>query len=230
MGIDSVSRAAVFLDRDGVIVEEVFYPEFGEREAPMRPEDVRVLPGAASAMRQLSDLGFFLVLVSNQGAVAKGKIDLRSLWRTHERIIDLLAEEGAKFDAEYYSFSHPDGIVSGFSGPSLDRKPSPYNLLVAAGRYELDLSRSWMIGDRETDVVCGRAAGTKTIRIFAAESNRATSEPSDAEFRAKSLFDCVEIVSERANTVVACSREKIHTDVLLTDCRNWRASWRDTIS
>ncbi len=194
MGIDALTRAAVFLDRDGVIVEEVFYPQFGEWEAPMRPQDVRLSPGAASAMRRLGALGFFLVLVSNQGAVAKGKIDLRSLWRTHERVVDLLALEGARFDTEYYSFSHPDGIVPGFSGASLDRKPSPYNLLIAAARYDLDLSLSWMVGDRETDVACGRAAGTKTIRIAARDSSGAPSEVSEADFRVASLLDSVEII------------------------------------
>ena len=214
MGIDSVNRAAIFLDRDGVIVEEVFYPEFGEREAPIRPEDVRLLPGAANAMCQLNALGFFLVLVSNQGGAAKGKIDLSSLWRTHERVVDLLAQEDAKFDAEYYSFSHPDGIVPGFSGPSLDRKPSPYNLFVAAGRYELDLSRSWMIGDRETDIACGRAAGTKTIRIVQGKSKGAASESCDAGFRAASLLDCVDIIGREAQSVAAPSAEADRSDHL----------------
>lgn len=212
MGIHSVSRAAIFLDRDGVIVEEVFYPEFGEREAPMRPDDVRLLPGAAVAMRRLSDLGFFLVLVSNQGAVAKGKVDVGSLWRTHERVADLLAHDGAKFDAEYYSFSHPDGTVPGFSGPSLDRKPSPYNLLIAAGRYELDLSRSWMIGDRETDVACGRAAGTKTIRILAAGANGPASESSAAEFCAQSLSGCLEIVSTISTSAIPTTARSGETE------------------
>ena len=106
-----------------------------------------------------------MILVSNQGAAAKGKIGLDSLWRAHWRFIELLAAEGVRLDAEYYSFSHPDGVVPGLSGASLDRKPSPYNLMIAAARFDLDLKRSWMVGDRSTDVDCGRAAGAMTIQI-----------------------------------------------------------------
>lgn len=159
----------MFLDRDGVLVEEVSYPETGEREAPMRPQDVRLLPGSAAAARRLAEAGFLLVLVSNQGAYAKGKIALRSLWLAHERFLELLAAEGVRLDACYYSYGHPDGVTPYFSGPSLDRKPNPYQLLVAAARFDIDLAASWMIGDRETDVACGQAAGTRTIRIAAAE-------------------------------------------------------------
>ena len=72
MGIDEVKRAAVFLDRDGVLVEEIYYPETGETEAPLRPEDVRLLPGAAAAALRMKTMGFLLILVSNQGAAAKG--------------------------------------------------------------------------------------------------------------------------------------------------------------
>ena len=155
-----MSRPAVFLYRDGVLVEEVYYPETGEWEAPLKPEDVRLIPGAAAATRRLAELGYALVLVSNQGGYAKGKTSLRALWLAHERFVALMAEqEGATLAAVYYSYSHPDGIVPHFSGSSLERKPSPYNLFVAAAQHDLDLGRSWMVGDRDTDVACGRAAG-----------------------------------------------------------------------
>jgi D-glycero-D-manno-heptose 1,7-bisphosphate phosphatase len=166
VGVGTIGRPAIFLDRDGVLVEEVFYPETGEREAPMRSEDVRLISGAADGLRRLAAAGFLLVLVSNQGAYAKGKIGLRSLWRAHDRFQELLAQEGVTLDGVHYSFSHPDGVTPYFSGPSVDRKPSPYQLLVAAARLDIDLDRSWMIGDRETDVMCGHAAGTRAIRIM----------------------------------------------------------------
>ena len=70
-----------------------------------------------------------------------------------------------RFDAAFYSYGHPDGIVPHFSGPSLDRKPGPYNLFIAAAQLDLDLARSWMIGDRETDVACARAAGVRAILV-----------------------------------------------------------------
>ncbi len=163
-----MSRRAIFLDRDGVLVEEIFYPFTGEREAPLVPEDVRLLPGVAPALRSLANAGYALVVISNQGAYAKGKTTLRSLWLAHERFVALLANQGVKLDGRYYSYSHPDGTVPYFSGPSLERKPSPHNILVAAAQLDLDCHGSWMIGDRETDVACAIAAGVRPILVSTA--------------------------------------------------------------
>jgi D-glycero-D-manno-heptose 1,7-bisphosphate phosphatase len=160
-----MSRPAVFLDRDGVLVEEVFYPETGEIEAPLRPEDVRLLPAAAAAARMLAQAGYALVLLSNQAGYAKGKASLRALWLVHQRFVALLAREGVTLDAVFYSYSHPDGIVPYFSGPSLERKPGPYNLIIAAAQLDLDLARSWLIGDRKTDLACAAAAGVRPILV-----------------------------------------------------------------
>lgn len=160
-----MSRPAVFLDRDGVLVEEVFYPETGETEAPLRPEDVRLLPGAAAATRALARAGYALVLLSNQAAYAKGKASLRELWLVHERFVALLAGEAVTLDAVFYSYSHPDGIMPYFSGPSLERKPGPYNLIIAAAQLDLDLTCSWLVGDREFDVACALAAGVRPIQV-----------------------------------------------------------------
>lgn len=74
-----MSRPAVFLDRDGVLVEEIYYPETGETEAPLKPEHVRLIPGATAAMRRLKRSNFVLILISNQTGFAKGKTSLRAL-------------------------------------------------------------------------------------------------------------------------------------------------------
>ena len=165
MGIGAMSRPAIFLDRDGVLVEEIFYAHTGEREAPLSAEDVRLLPGVTAALRRLADAGFALVVISNQGGYAKGKTTLRALWLAHERFVALLAEQGVRLDGCYYSWGHPDGTVAHFSGPSLDRKPGPYNIFLAAAQLDLDLGRSWMVGDRDTDVECARAAEVRPILI-----------------------------------------------------------------
>ena len=65
----------------------------------------------------------------------------------------------------FYSYGHPNGVMPYFSGPSLDRKPGPYNLFIAAAQLDLDLARSWMVGDRETDVDCAQAAGVRPILV-----------------------------------------------------------------
>ncbi|MBV8925126.1 MAG: HAD-IIIA family hydrolase [Bradyrhizobium sp.] len=160
-----MSRPAIFLDRDGVLVEEIFYPRTGEREAPLAPEDVRLLPGVAPALRHLAAADYALVVISNQAGYAKGKASLRALWLAHERFVALLAEQDAKLDGCYYSYGHPDGIVPHFSGPSLDRKPGPYNVFIAAAQLDLDRQGSWMVGDRQTDVACAHAAGLRPILI-----------------------------------------------------------------
>jgi D-glycero-D-manno-heptose 1,7-bisphosphate phosphatase len=165
MGIGAMSRPAVFLDRDGVLVEEIYYPETGETEAPLRPEDVRLLPGAASAAHMLTQAGYALVLISNQAGYAKGKTSLRTLWLTHERFVALLAREGVTLDGVFYSYSHPNGIMPFFSGPSLERKPGPYHLIIAAAQLDIDLACSWLVGDRDSDVACARAAGVRPILV-----------------------------------------------------------------
>lgn len=160
-----MSQKAVFLDRDGVLVEEIFYPHTGEREAPLGAEDVRLLPGAVQAARDLRAAGFLLILVSNQGGAAKGKVPLRALWLAHQRFLELCAAEDLRFDSCHYSYSHPDGTVPHLTGPSLERKPSPYFLHLAAAQLDIDLGASWMVGDRETDVQCGQSAGARAIRL-----------------------------------------------------------------
>jgi D-glycero-D-manno-heptose 1,7-bisphosphate phosphatase len=164
-----MSRKAIFLDRDGVLVEEIFYPRTGEREAPLAPEDVRLLPGVAPSLRRLSEAGYALVVISNQGGYAKGKTSLRALWLAHERFLALLAEQGARLDGCYYSYGHPDGTVPHFSGASLDRKPGPYNIFIAEAQLDLDRQGSWMIGDRQTDVACAVAAGLRPVLIAKAD-------------------------------------------------------------
>ena len=167
MGIGALTSRlpAVFLDRDGVVNEDVFYPETGEWEAPLDPDHLRLRPGVLPALARLAAAGFALVLVSNQAAHAKGKVPLEQLVAVDRRLRFLLAEAGIGFTDFCYSYSHPHGVVPGFSGASLERKPSPYFLLVAAARHDLDLGRSWMVGDRATDVECGAAAGVRTIQV-----------------------------------------------------------------
>lgn len=192
--MDQVSRKANLLDRDGVLVEEIFYPHTGEREAPLDAADVRLLPGAAQAARGWHEAGFALVIISNQGAAAKGKAELRALWLAHERFLALLEAEGVRPEACHYSYSRPNGTVPHFSGPFLDRKPSPYLVLLAAAQLDLDLRQSWMIGDRETDVQCGRAAGARSLRILP----DGDSAPTQADLVASDLKQAAGLLSQSA--------------------------------
>ena len=81
----------------------------------------------------------------------------------------LIGADGVALDWSFYAYGHPDGVVPHFSGPSLDRKPGPYHLFIAAAQLDLDLGRSWMIGDRQSDIDCAIAAGVRPILIAPSE-------------------------------------------------------------
>ncbi len=158
-------RPAAFLDRDGTLNEFAPDPDSGVPESPLRPADVRLIEGAAAAARQLAQAGFVLVCVSNQPAAAKGKVSLERLLAVHERVLELLHEEGLDLDAFRLCLHHPQGIVPELSGPCGCRKPAPGMLLDAAEELGLDLARSWMLGDTDSDVLAGHAAGCRTVLI-----------------------------------------------------------------
>jgi D-glycero-D-manno-heptose 1,7-bisphosphate phosphatase len=158
-------RPAAFLDRDGTLNEAVADPDSGTPESPLRVADVRLLPGAAAAARELAAAGYALVCASNQPAAAKGKVSIEELLSVHERLIELLAEEKVEIEASLLCLHHPDGIVEALAGRCDCRKPHPGMLLDAAAALEIRLEPSWMLGDTDTDVAAGRAAGCRTVLI-----------------------------------------------------------------
>ncbi len=152
---------AVFVDRDGVIDDLVGDPP----ESPLHPEDVALLPGAADALKRLATAGWLLVGVSNQPAAAKGTVSLDQLEQVQARVLALLDAEGARLDAFHICWHHPQGIVPGLSGACRCRKPAPGMLLDAAEELEIDLLKSWMLGDTDADVLAGANAGCRTILV-----------------------------------------------------------------
>ena len=159
---------------------------------PVFPEDVVILPGAFEAMKILEGAGFLLFIVSNQGAYAKGKAPLELLVGVARRVDDLIRESGTRVAEAYYSFSHPNGVIDFFSGPSLERKPNPYYLKLAEASYGLDLENSWMVGDRRTDIRCGELAGCKTALITG--NHGAVSRGPYADISAPTLLDAAKIM------------------------------------
>lgn len=157
--------AAIFLDRDGVVNEGVPDPDSGMAESPLHRRDVRLTPEVGAPLRMLSNAGFALVCVSNQPAAAKGKVTLGELIDIHERVLELLGEEGVRLDAWRLCPHHPDGVVAELAGPCACRKPGPGMLLDAAKQLALELDASWMMGDTDSDVAAGRAASCRTALI-----------------------------------------------------------------
>jgi len=144
-------KPALFLDRDGTIIEDRGY---------MRdPALVQVLPGAADLLRELAREGWALIVVSNQSGVGRGLITPAEMDAVQTRFLDVMREAGVEITASYFCLHRPDETCR-------CRKPSTFQVEQAAREHELDLSKSWMIGDRRSDIQCGKNAGCRTIWLL----------------------------------------------------------------
>jgi D-glycero-D-manno-heptose 1,7-bisphosphate phosphatase len=144
---------AVFLDRDGTLLELIPYLQ--------DPALTRLVSGAGEALRRLAENGYARVVVTNQSGVARGWFTMSEVDAIHERMRSLLRADGADIEAVEVCPHHPE-----FSEPCLCRKPLPGLIIAAAERLGLDLSRSWVVGDRIEDAQAGRAAGCRTILVL----------------------------------------------------------------
>ena len=139
---------ALFMDRDGTVMVDVGYPR--------RPDDVELLPDAPPTLARLHELGFKLVVVSNQSGVGRGLVTADEAEAVHARFVEALRASGVELDGAYYCPHSPDEGCS-------CRKPSPELLERAAHELGLDLPQSFMVGDRDSDLEAGRRAGCRTI-------------------------------------------------------------------
>lgn len=184
---------AVFLDRDGVINHLFFNPATGEYESPHCVEDLMIYPYVAESLMKLQHSGYKLFLVSNQPSYAKGKTTLGKIGAIHEKLHHYMVENGIDFSGYFYCYHHPDGIVPEYSFECLCRKPKPFFLLEAQRRYTLDMGDSWLIGDQDSDIICGRAGRVKTILINNEHSahKRGKSSP---DYQAGDLLSAVKLL------------------------------------
>lgn len=152
-------RPAVFLDRDDTIIAcDDIIPD-GDMGYP---DKVQILPGAQNALQRLSDAGFVLVVATNQGGVARGRYGEEAVRLVHERMNELL---GGLITAFRFCPYHPLGTVQAYTREHPWRKPRPGMLLDAAAEHGLELTSSWMVGDKLRDCQAGRDAGCRTILI-----------------------------------------------------------------
>jgi D-glycero-D-manno-heptose 1,7-bisphosphate phosphatase len=156
---------AVFLDRDGVINALVYHQDPGIIDSPFNVEQFKLLPHAGEAVRKLREMGYKIILVSNQPGIAKGHLTGETFAKIREKMETELSREGTSLDAQYYCFHHPEAVIEEMKVACDCRKPGPGMLLQATAEMGLDLARSWMIGDGLTDIQAGRSAGTRTILI-----------------------------------------------------------------
>lgn len=169
-------KRAVFLDRDGTLMEEVHYCA--------DPSLVKLFPGVPAALRRLKDAGFWNFIVTNQSGIGRGLLTEAQYHSVHA---ELLRQIGPNLiDATYFCPDAP-------GGPSFRRKPNPGMVLEAAAEYDVNLAQSYFIGDKSADMECGRRAGTHTILVSTGYGKNQICEP---EFRAKDLNEAVKIVLE----------------------------------
>jgi histidinol-phosphate phosphatase family protein len=152
---------AVFLDRDGVVIEEVDYLS--------RPEQLQLIPGAARAIVRLRRAGFKVVLVTNQSGVARGYLALKTLREVHRLLMRRLAVRGAKFDGLHYCPHLP--TQAGGKGCAC-RKPRLGMIEKARRRFHIDLSRSYLVGDTTTDMLTAKRAGCTAVLVRTGKAGR----------------------------------------------------------
>jgi D-glycero-D-manno-heptose 1,7-bisphosphate phosphatase len=155
-----VSGPAVFLDRDGTLIEDTGYLR--------DPDAVRLLPGAAAAIRRLNGAGLPAIVVSNQSGIARGLLTLPQYQLTEQRLDELLAREGGRLEAHYVCPHLPE-----VNGPCECRKPGTLLYRQAAERFGIDLSQSWWVGDRLRDVLPAQTLGGRGIVVGRTEPGRA---------------------------------------------------------
>jgi D-glycero-D-manno-heptose 1,7-bisphosphate phosphatase len=150
-------RPAVFFDRDGTLIEESGYID--------RLERVRIFSHAAEALVVLKQAGYALVMITNQSGIAQGMVDVPTVERIHAHIEAHFAAAGAPIDRTYYCPHHPKGIIEAWRGECECRKPLPGMAHAAARDLGLDLTRSYVIGDRWRDVAVANAVGGTGILV-----------------------------------------------------------------
>jgi len=188
---------AVFLDRDGVINELIYYQEHGVVDSPFIPNQFRLLPEVTKAITRFHELGFKVIAVSNQPGIAKGYFSQETFAEIKVRMNSELAKRGAFLDGEYYCFHHPEAKVKRLKANCMCRKPEPGLLLKAAEELDINLSLSWMIGDGLTDIMAGKSAGCRTIllgRMKCELCSLMDELHARPDFIAKSLIEAAELI------------------------------------
>lgn len=176
---------AVFLDRDGVITREP--PYYAHKISQLR-----LLPRAAEAIRLLKENGFLVITVSNQAGIARGYYGEAEAELFNEAMKQRLAKRGAVIDAIYYCPHHPEAKEARYRLDCDCRKPRPGMLLAAKEEFDIDFGRSFLIGDKLTDIEAGRRVGCKTIVVRCGQgTEQLQNNRIECDFVANDLYDAV---------------------------------------
>ncbi|MBK8981259.1 MAG: HAD family hydrolase [Ignavibacteria bacterium] len=149
---------AVFLDRDGTLIEEVNYLK--------KKEEISLFPETKKALLNLKESGFLNIIITNQSGIARGYFDENDLDSVHSELRKILTDKGEELiDGIYYSPYHTEGIVDKFTKESNFRKPGTGMIDQAVKEHSLDIKESFLVGDSITDMLCAKNAGLKKILV-----------------------------------------------------------------
>jgi len=196
---------ALFLDRDGTILKEISGSIKGTPSSlgyVTKTEEVNLIKNAADAIVLAGKLGYKVIVITNQSAIARGWLTIEQLQSINERMYDLLTEENpnAVIDDLFYSPYHTEGIIEEFRKESETRKPDIGLIIKAKEKHNIDLSGSYMIGDAFTDMQCGVNAGIKTILVMTGYGKiaymKCIDEKLKIDFIADNLFEAVKLIEK----------------------------------
>ena len=181
--VDSKKQAATFLDRDGTINLDkgYFY----------RPEEFEFEAGSIEGIRLLNQAGYKVFVISNQSGIGRGHFSEEQLEELHIWLMAELAKHGAHIDGFYYCPHHAEFGIGQYKMACECRKPSPGLLLKAANDWNIDLEQSYMVGDHNSDVEAGRAAGTKAIFVRTGHGSHEEEFVAPDVLRAANLYEAV---------------------------------------
>ena len=185
-----VMKKAVFLDRDGTIIKQV--------ELMHSVEDLRLLPGVGRAINALNQLGFLVIIVTNQPVVARGIIAPKEVDSIHAVLIERLNGQGAKVDAVYFCPHHPEATMPKFRLRCRCRKPEPGMILKGLKKLNINSKKSFIVGDALIDVVAGKKAVLKTILVKTVPGHALLDEKYKhvkPDFTVRNLMQAVKIIT-----------------------------------
>lgn len=184
-------RPAIFLDRDGTLNVDVGFTH--------RVDDLQLLPNVVAGLAQLRDLGFELIITTNQSGIARGYFSEAQMQAFNDALVARLRTAGITIAAVYYCPFHPTEGVGAYRVDSPLRKPRPGMILQAAADHDLDLARSFAIGDKSSDVLAGQAAGSRAILVRSGLGRQhEQSAAAQPDFVADDLLAAAEFIA-RAN-------------------------------
>jgi len=186
-------KKAVFCDRDGVLNKLVLREERKEFEPPHSPEELKFFEKVLDGLLLLQKSGFEIFVVSNQPDFAKGKTGYTDIISVSDKFKNVIKENGIKIREYYYCFHHPEAVLDDLRVRCECRKPGTKFVEEAINKYDIERKDSFFIGDRNSDILCGRRAGLKTILVKNPDSDYKEDE-NKPEFESDSFFEAVKII------------------------------------